>query len=446
MSSGLSTKSVALITLGCAKNLVDSEVMLGFLAEAGYRIVTDPVSADILILNTCGFIKPARDEAEGEIRKLIRLKRRSPDKRLVIAGCYVERKRDVLTKKYPEVDFWLGVKEFDRIGPALEDRSFRPGSHTFLYSDASPRLVSTPRPWAYIKISEGCSHQCAFCSIPLIKGPYRSRSFASIVREAEELARRGAKEVNLVSQDTTFFGRDRGREDGLVDLLRKLSAVQGVEWIRILYGYPEEIRPPLLEAMKERKVCSYLDIPFQHSHPSIIKSMKRGMDGDRALRLIEKIRKTLPDAALRTSLVVGFPGEGKREFNHLRRFVEEAAFDHLGVFTYSPEEGTTAFPLGDPIPEEEKQKRRKEIMEIQAGISLRINRKYVGGRIKVLVEGRLEEKTDVWAGRGRFQAPEVDGAVFIRSPLSRDEALRHPIREVEIVSAEVYDLQGKFIP
>jgi len=257
-------KSVALITLGCAKNLVDSEVMLGFLQQAGYRFVLQPRLADILVLNTCGFIGPAKEEAEQAILKAVRLKKKRPEKAIVVTGCYVQRCAEELASRYPEVDAWLGVADFDKIVPAVEGRDFRCGKRTFLCSHTSPRVVSTPRSWAYLKISEGCSHRCSFCAIPLIKGPYRSRPVESIVREAEELASLGVREVNLVSQDSTSFGRDRGIKEGLAGLLCRLVEVPRIRWIRVLYGYPDEVTEPLLEVMGEAPICSYLDIPFQH--------------------------------------------------------------------------------------------------------------------------------------------------------------------------------------
>ena len=266
---------------------------------------------------------------------------------------------------------------------------------------------------------------------------------ASILDEAKKMAIRGVKEINLISQDTTYFGRDKGRKDGLIRLLRRLVDVPGVRWIRFLYGYPEEITTPLLEVMEEKKICSYLDIPFQHSDRRILRMMKRALAGTRALRLIEKVRKALPDVAIRTSLIVGFPGEGRKEFAGLKDFVREARFDHLGVFTYSPEDGTNAFRLGDPVAEEEKARRREEIMEIQAKIVPSIQRKYLNRRLDVLIEPS-SAADDKIIGRTRFQAPEVDGVVLIDRNFPGARALR-PIERVEIASAEGYDLQGKIV-
>ena len=437
------TKRIALISFGCAKNLVDSEVMLGCLDRAGYSFAARPEEADIIVLNTCGFIQPARDEAEAGIRRALRLKGQDPGKRVVVAGCYVQRSRKALARAYPGVDAWLDVGQFDKITETLDGRPAAASHATFLYSHLSPRIVSTPPGWAYLKISEGCSHECAFCSIPRIKGPYRSRPMDSIVREARRLASLGVKEINLVSQDTTFYGRDLGMKDGLAKLVQKLLGVRGIAWFRILYGYPEEITDALLEVMGDRRVCPYLDIPFQHADSRLLRSMKRSMDAARGLRLIAKVRRLVPDIALRTSLIVGFPGEGRAEFGRLQDFVRRAAFDHLGVFTYSPEEGTSAFHLGDPVSEPVKQRRRASLMSLQAEISRRNNVKYRGRTLDVLLDRISPRDPGRASGRGRFQAPEVDGRITVRtSPLQAADFVQ-TVRQVEITAAGVYDLRGK---
>jgi ribosomal protein S12 methylthiotransferase len=437
--------TIALISLGCAKNLVDSEVMLGVLKKAGYTLTGRAQDADVVIVNTCGFIGPARAEAEKTLEEVLRLKRRDPRKRIVAAGCYVERDRARLERRYPGIDAWTGVKAFDRIASIVEGRPAAGPDRTFLYSDASPRLVSTPGTWAYIKISEGCSHRCGFCAIPLIKGPYVSRSAASIVREARTLAGMGVKEIDLVSHDTTWFGRDRGRRNGLAGLIERLVPIRGLEWLRFLYGYPEEIDDALLGVMAGPKVCRYLDIPFQHADPGLVKSMKRGLAGVRALRLLDRIRAKLPGAVIRTSLIVGFPGEGRNEFAALRRFVEEARFDHLGVFTYSPETGTAACGLPDTVAPDEKEARRGELMAIQAGISRAKNESRLGQTIEVLVEGRDAGNSALWTGRGRFQAPEVDGIIRFRIPSGMTEPPASIVR-IDLVAADAYDLTGRLVP
>jgi ribosomal protein S12 methylthiotransferase len=433
-------EKVALISFGCAKNLVDSEVMLGYLEKAGYTFVTTPAEADIVIFNTCGFIEPAKQEARGALKEAVAFKKKG--KKTVAVGCYVERYKERLIKKYPEIDVWLGVNDFDKIVQAIEGKPFKKSQHCFLYDHASPRYIQTPPSWAYVKISEGCSHQCSFCAIPFIKGPYRSRSVSSILKEVEKLSSRGVKEINLISQDTTYFGRDQGLEDGLSLLLKELLKVQEIEWIRILYGYPEEISDSLLGVMQEERICSYLDIPFQHSNSRIIKKMKRGMDGRMALKFIQKLRGKLPDIALRTSLVVGFPGESMKEFEDLKKFVQEARFDHLGVFTYSKEEGTDCFDFEDSVKEGMKKKRRDKIMAIQSEISFENNKKYLNQSLDVLIEGVPKENPDILIGRGRFQAPEVDGMILIDAP-RKWEKMVNTIQKVEITGGDVYDLYGK---
>jgi len=450
---------VALITYGCAKNLVDSEVMAGHLLEAGYAMTDDPSRADVVLLNTCGFIQPARDEALDGIGQVLALKKSRPHLRVVVAGCYAERSRDELAARFPQVDLWTGVRDFDHIVPLLRNASFRPGERPFLYSDRAPRALSTPGGWAYLKISEGCSHECAFCAIPGIKGLYRSRPAASIVREAERLARRGVKEVNLVSQDSTYYGRDRGRKDGLAKLLAALAESGGPAWIRVLYGYPEEVTDRLLEAMDAPKICPYFDIPFQHADRTVLRTMKRSMDGPKGLRLLEKIRSRLPEAAIRTSLIVGFPGEGRSEFAALLDFVREARFDHLGVFTYSPEPSTEAFSLGDPVPPEVKEERRQAILEVQSAISASLLKGWVGREVEVLIDRPSPDRPGRWLGRTRRQAPEVDGLVLVeagpkiagRRPPSpaaaakgaRATGLENQIRRVRITSSKTYDLEGR---
>jgi ribosomal protein S12 methylthiotransferase len=440
-----SRKTIALISLGCAKNLVDSEVMLGALKKAGYGFVDRPEEAGVVIVNTCGFIGPARDEAEETLDRVLRLKRADPRKKVIAAGCYVERDRTGLEAKFPGVDAWTGVRSFDEIAAIVEGRPVSGPDRTFLYTDASPRLVTTPGSWAYVKISEGCSHRCGFCAIPLIKGPYLSRSEASIVREARALSALGVREIDLISHDTTWYGRDRGIRNGLPRLLERLAGVRGLAWLRFLYGYPEEISARLLEVMAGPKICRYFDIPFQHADRAILRAMRRGLAADRALRLIERIRTRLPGSVIRTSLIVGFPGEGRPEFAALRRFVEEARFDHLGVFTYSPEEGTAAWGLAGTVSPEEKEDRRAELMALQASISSAHNAARVGQVIDVLVEGADAAAPGRWTGRGRLQAPEVDGVVRFSLPPGMPEPPA-PIVRVEIDAAGAYDLAGRLVP
>ncbi len=441
----MNTKKAAVISLGCAKNLVDSEVMLGYLKRASYTFVGKPEDADVIIINTCGFIQPARDEAEEIIENVVRLKKKERNKVIAVVGCYVERYRESLEKRFADVDIWMGVRDFDRIVGALQEGPPRASARTFLYSHDSPRLVTTPGSWAYVKISEGCSHHCSFCSIPLIKGPYRSRALRSIVGEVRALGKLGVKEINLISHDTTFYGRERRRKTGLVTLLERLIVVRDIRWIRLLYGYPEEVSMPLLDLMTDDKICAYLDIPFQHSVAGLVKSMKRGLDGVKALRLIEKIRRKVPGIALRTSLIVGFPGEGRKEFENLKSFVREAHFDHLGVFVYSPEEGTASWRMPDTVSRDEKEKRRRDIMAIQAECSAARNKSYIGRTLDVLLEGPRRDNRPGFVGRSTFQAPEVDGVIYIDGSLPASEGRIPPLAKVEITGAEIYDLRGRFV-
>ena len=435
-------KKVALISLGCAKNLVDSEVMLGILEKQKYELVPEIALADIIIINTCGFIHPARQEARDAIEKAVQEKNKTrKSKKIIVSGCYVQRSLENLQTAFPEVDAWTGVTDFDKIGQIIEGKSYKNAQNCFLYDHTSPRLISTPPAWAYVKISEGCSKHCSFCAIPSIKGPYRSRNISSIVKEVNKLISKGIKEINLISQDTTFYGRDIRLKDGLVLLLEELLNIDDLGWIRILYSYPEEVTDSLLEMMREKRICSYLDIPFQHSHPFITKRMNRGWDGKRSLKLLEHIRKRIPDIAIRTSLIVGFPGESKQEFDDLKAFVTNACFDHIGVFTYSPEEGTSCFQLGDTVKESIKKLRKDDIMSIQAELSYENNKKYVNRIIDILIEGTLKQDQSLMIGRGQFQAPEVDGVVFITSKKIKQEAF-NTIQKVEITDRDVYDLYG----
>lgn len=437
-------KKLALVSLGCAKNLVDSEVMLGILEKRGYELVPDTAAADVIVINTCGFIHPARQEARETIEKALRQKNKSRDKKIIVSGCFVERDQESLIALYPEIDAWTGVKDIDKIGEIIEGKSYEVSQNCFLYDHTSPRLISTPQAWAYVKISEGCSKHCSFCAIPTIKGPYRSRKIPSIVEEVGNLVSRGVKEIDLVSQDSTFYGRDLRLKDGLVLLLSELLKIDALQWIRILYSYPEEVSDALLEIMMEEKICSYLDIPFQHSHPVIIKHMKRGWDGKRSLQFLDHIRKKVPEIAIRTSLIVGFPGEGQKEFDDLKSFIILARFDHIGVFTYSAEEGTSCYELGDPVKEHTKQRRKDEIMGIQAELSYENNLKYVNTVQDVLIEGTLKRDKSLMVGRCQFHAPEVDGIVFIASEEFQPEVI-NAIQKVEITDRDVYDLYGHLI-
>jgi ribosomal protein S12 methylthiotransferase len=436
---------ISLITLGCAKNLVDSEVMLGCLDSAGYQFTASLDEAEILVINTCGFIQSAREEADQAIEQGLNWKKKKTGRLLLVAGYYVERFSSYLKARYPQVDLWTGVSSFDRIDELIEKRRDFPGKGTFLLNHTTPRVVTTGPRWAYLKISEGCSHRCSFCSIPLIKGPYKSRAIDSVVQEVKNLAAMGIREINLISHDTTYFGRDRGMPRGLVRLLEKLLPVKGIDWIRILYSCPEEIDETLLELLTEEKMCQYLDLPFQHASQIILKKMGRSMNGPRALKLIGQIRKKVPGAAIRTSLIVGFPGEGKKEFKELKDFVHKAGFEHLGVFCYSAEPGTRAERFKDTVSQAEKEKRRQQIMSIQQDISRKFYESFVGQTLNVLVEGPDPLRPRLLTARARFQAPEVDGLVLVEGWKESKRQPRPAFLNVRIKRALTYDLVGKVI-
>jgi ribosomal protein S12 methylthiotransferase len=433
---------IGVISLGCAKNLVDTEIMLGLLSKSGYKITNSYQNAEVIIINTCGFIKEAKEESIEAILEAIKFKESGKVKRIIVTGCLSQRYKKELEKEFPEVDIFLGVNEYPYIKDAIEKNKILWSDKLFLPDHTYPRLLSTPFSWTYLKISEGCSHQCSFCAIPLIRGSYRSRTIDSIIEEAINLASKGIKEINIISQDSTYYGKDLGMKNGLVKLLEKLIDIKELKWIRVLYCVPEEITDPFLDILQEEKICSYLDIPFQHSDKKIINMMGRKFDGRRSLELIAKIRKKIPDITIRTSLIVGFPGEGEQEFQDLKQFCKTAQFDRLGVFTYSREEGTKAFSLGDPIPQKIKEKRKEEIMKLQAEISYRKNREMIGKKVEVLVEGESKENPNFLIGRLQSQAPEVDGIVLIEK---NKKFNYNSFLNIVIYDAFTYDLKGRII-
>lgn len=421
---------IGVVSLGCAKNLVDSEVLLAKLKGAGAELTPNLDEADCIVVNTCGFVEEAKIESVEAI-----LEAASRGKRILVMGCLVERYRKELEREIPEVEGFFGTESWDEI---LEHLGLSPRT-----LPPSRRILTTPSSYAYVKIAEGCNRLCSFCAIPAIRGRHRSRSVEEIVAEVEELARQGVKEILLVSQDTTYYGRDTGA-DRLPELLKKLEAVNGVEWIRLLYLYPTELTPDLLNCVKDSaKILPYFDIPLQHVSDKVLKSMRRGYGEDFVRRLIEKIRREIPDAVLRTTLLVGYPEEDRQAFLQLRSFVEEGHFHWLGVFAYSREEGTSAYSLGDPVPPEEKEERLAEIMEIQRGITARKNREFKGRRLRVLVDGASEEFSFVPVGRAYLQAPEVDGCVYLES--EGNQPGPGEFVEVEITQTSDYDLAGRII-
>jgi ribosomal protein S12 methylthiotransferase len=435
-------ETVCLVSLGCPKNLVDSEVTLGLLSKEGYALTTDPSKGDVIIVNTCSFIKDAVQEAIEMILQLTPYKREGRCRLLIVSGCLPQRYGRILEKELPEVDLFVGTGSFHKI-PRLISRggkrkSFLSGQ-TFLYNEKTPRILSTPAYTAYLKIAEGCSRTCTFCTVPKIRGPYRSRTIRSILKEAEKLAYQGVKELILIAQDTTAYGENLRGGTTLENLLKDLVRVEGLRWIRILYAYPNPARftESLLQLIgQEEKICPYLDLPIQHIDDKILRRMGRRSKGKEIRDLIQKIRSSVPEMALRTSLIVGFPGESESQFKTLLHFVEEVQFDHLGAFKYSPEEGTSASRLSSPVPEEVKEERLRVLMEVQKKISLKKYRKLVGRRMEALVEGADSEKMTL-RGRIQTQAPEIDGCVFLKG-----EALPGDWVEARITQALPYDLIG----
>ncbi|HEX2445946.1 MAG TPA: 30S ribosomal protein S12 methylthiotransferase RimO [Vicinamibacterales bacterium] len=448
---------IGFVSLGCPKNLVDGEVMLGLAEDAGHEITPDAASADVLVVNTCAFIDRAKQESVDAILDMARHKRDGRCTRLVVTGCLAERYRDELRQEIPEIDAVLGTGEVPRIVAAINGQEAQPltffgtslkarATHSalsYIYDAETPRRLTTPRHFAYVKVAEGCDYTCSFCIIPTLRGSYRSRPAESIVREARALVERGVKELILISQDTTFYGVDRKERGALAALLRELNALDGVEWIRLLYLYPTTITPETVEAMADcEKVCRYVDLPLQHASTSVLRRMRR--PGDRAVysRLLERIRDRMPDVTLRTTFIVGFPGETRQDFDELWGFVKETGFDHLGVFTYSHEEGTRAYSVPDDVPAQVKRQRRDELMRLQRSIVETRHQARIGTRARVLVDGPSADHPLVLQGRTAGQAPEIDPVVY----LTECDPSAYPpgtLIEAEITGASGYDLAAR---
>lgn len=433
-------ETVCLVSLGCPKNLVDSEVILGLLSKKGYRLTTDPLRTDVLIVNTCSFIEDATKEAIENIIHLSRFKKEGRCRLLIVSGCLPQRYGKVLEKELPEVDYFVGTGEFQNLPKLLAQKPKRKSflsKPTFLYDETTPRILSTPPFIAYLKIAEGCSNACTFCTVPKIRGRSRSRKLRSVLDEAKRLADQGVQELILIAQDTTAYGRDLRDGTNLEKLLKHLVKVKGLRWIRFLYSYPkaDNFTDGLLEFMaQENKICPYLDLPIQHIDDEILKRMGRRMRGNEIRSLLQKIRVFLPKVTLRSSLIVGFPGEKEDQFKALLDFVEEIQFNHLGAFKYSAEEGTPAFRLPHPIPEGVKEERLRTLMEVQKKISLKKYEEMVGQQRVVLVEGPQRER-GVLRGRLQTQAPEIDGSVFLNGKARPGDWV-----EARITQALPYDL------
>jgi len=436
-----------MVSLGCPKNLVDSEVMLGILARHGYELTPRTDQADVLIVNTCAFIEPAKRESIDTILEMAEYKKSSVAKKLVVAGCLVERYRDGILKEIPEVDSVIGTNELERVLEACSGNGKRRSSEEprdpYLYHEFTPRVLATPPYSAYLKIAEGCDHPCSFCVIPQIRGRFRSRHPASVLREAENLARQGVRELTIVGQDTTSYGEDLGLGDGLATLLRELGKIPEFVWVRFLYCHPNRVSEALIEAVAGvPKVVKYFDVPLQHASGRVLKLMRRGSSGKHFLRLCERIRVAIPNVALRTSLIVGFPGETEDDFRVLLDFVAAAQFDHLGVFLYSNEETSGSFSLPNQVPSRLARRRQRKLMALQRMISRRKLRAKVGQSFPVLVEGRSEETDLLFQGRLESQAPEIDGRVLIND---FDGPAPQPgeLRWATVTAAGDYDLVAR---
>ena len=437
-------KKIGMVSLGCPKNTVDSEIVLGSLTDKGYSVTSNEGDADVIIVNTCGFIDKAKEESIDAILEMAEYKRKGNCQKLVVMGCLSQRYKDELLKEIPEIDYLVGAGDFKSVAEMIESKNGIKKSKVrepvFDFNENTPRILTTPRYTAYVKIAEGCSNRCSFCIIPKIRGPFKSRNVDSIVREAEMLSDKGVKEINLISQDTTMFGTDIGLKNGLSELLKRLVKIDGVRWIRLLYCYPTFLNDELIEIMKnEEKICKYIDLPLQHSHDDILKAMMRQEREGEIRDLIFRIRDAIPDIAIRTAFIVGFPGETERHFEHLLSFVKEMKFEHLGVFTYSPEEGTKAAEIPDHVLEDVKNKRKDTIMEIQKRLSLEKNKRFIGTTKDVLVEETTGSDEFLISGRMQTQAPEIDGVVYIE----KSEVRAGDILPVKITKAMEYDLVGE---
>lgn len=446
-------KKVGFISLGCPKNLVDSEVMMGQLKQNGYQITADAADAETVVVNTCGFIDSAKKESIDTILEAAQLKINGHAKRLIVAGCLVERYRDELKAEIPEVDAFIGTNQINDIlavaDPKVNTRSLPVvpignQSATYLYDESTPRVLATPSHYAFVKIAEGCDRPCAFCFIPQMRGHFRSRRFGSIIAEAHQLAEEGVKELILVAQDSSRYGEDLGKQDALARLLRELSHVDGIEWVRVMYTYPTHISDAFLDVLAEEpKAVKYLDMPLQHASQNVLKLMKRGGNRQSLERLIERVRRRVPGIAVRTTFISGFPGETENDFEELMSFIKNVEFDRVGVFTYSDEEGTPAFELPDKVQNRTAVRRRNALMKEQAKISRRKNKARVGDVVQVLFEGESKESELLWQGRMETQAPDIDGCVLINDVPDGVLPNAGDLVNVEITEGHEYDLVGK---
>ena len=439
---------VGFVSLGCAKNLVDTEVMLGIMQSHGLELTPNPSDADILIVNTCAFIASAKEESITTILNLADYKVNGQCRSLIIAGCLGQRYRQELLNELPEADAIIGTNAWHRIMEAIEEtlkgrRVILIGERETIYDASTPRLRTTPDYTAYVKIAEGCDHHCAFCAIPLIRGKQISRPIEDIRAEVEQLVADGVKEINLIAQDLTNYGRDLYNEPSLARLLRELVKVDGVQWLRVLYSYPKHFTDELIELFAtEPKICKYVDLPLQHAADSVLRRMHRPDRREEIESLLAKLRVRIPDVAIRSTFIVGYPGETDEEFQQLKEFLIAQRLDHVGVFAYSPEEGTPAYNLTDQIDEGTTQERYHELMSVQSMISQEINEALEDRELDVLIEGRDEEESDIAAGRSYREAPEVDGQIYVEG----DRRSRPgDIVRVRVLAGFVYDLAAERI-
>lgn len=448
-------KKVGFVSLGCPKNLVDSEVMMGQLAEAGYKITNSADDADTVVVNTCGFIESAKQESIDAILEATSLKADGKTKRVIVAGCLVERYRDDLIKELPEVDAFIGTSQVNEILKAADEHfdakqlTITPignKSATYLYDEYTPRLRATQSHTAFIKIAEGCDRPCAFCSIPSMRGSFRSRRFGSIIEEARTLTKQGVKEVVLIAQDSSRYGEDLGEVDALAALIRALGEIEDLEWVRVMYAYPTHISDAFLAAIAETpKAVKYLDMPLQHASRNVLKLMKRGGTRESLEKLIARVRDKVPGIAIRTTFITGFPGETEEDFDELIKFVRNCKFDNVGVFTYSDEDGTPAFELPNKVDTTIAEKRRTRLMKEQAKISKQLNKDKIGHTYRVLFEGLSQESDLLFQGRLEGQAEEIDGYILINDMPENFEPAVGSIYSVRITEALDYDLVGAIV-
>jgi ribosomal protein S12 methylthiotransferase len=471
-------QKVGFVSLGCPKNLVDSEVMMGLLARAGAELTPRAEDADIIVVNTCSFIETAQQESVDTILEMAAHKASGKAKKLVVAGCLVERFRNDIRNNIPEVDAVVGTGELEQILAATGISSSVPSPFVqilpsraegdaraqqgrfsretwdgaiadlpnYLYTEDTPRILTTGKRSAYIKIAEGCDHPCSFCIIPQLRGKFRSRRFESVIAEAERFSAQGVREITLIGQDTTCYGEDFGLKDGLATLLERLAGIEDLRWIRFLYAYPNKITGKLLDTIaSHEKICSYMDVPLQHASASLLKRMKRGGGSQVFLKSIEKMRRTIPDLTLRTSFIAGFPGETVEEFTELCDFVQEAQFDWMGVFSYSDQEGASAYALADKLPTREIERRRNRLMSLQQKISRKKKKALIGQEFDLLLEGTSEESDLLLEGRTAMHAPEIDGKVLVNDfpeHLTPEEGRFYRCR---ITEAHDYDLVASIV-